>query len=169
MLKLNPVTVYGENTKNLTKEVDIFSKDKKRNPLITTYKSLSTAVPLTVANVVIAMDLPFRMYIFEQAISRVWRNGQDTQVLVYIPTLDTGSKDNINQRNFDIISFFNQAVEEMTGFKSSLDIDETVKSIAAQPFINLENLSVATDILYSDFNYTAYLDTSITHRMIKWR
>ena len=169
MLKLNPVTVYGENTKNLTKEVDVFSKDKKRNPLITTYKSLSTAVPLTVANVVIAMDLPFRMYIFEQAISRVWRNGQDTQVLVYIPTLDTGSKDNINQRNFDIISFFNQAVEEMTGFKSSLDIDETVKSIAAQPFINLENLSVATDILYSDFNYTAYLDTSITHRMIKWR
>ena len=169
MLKLNPVTVYGENTKNLTKEVDVFSKDKKRNPLITTYKSLSTAVPLTVANVVIAMDLPFRMYIFEQAISRVWRNGQDTQVLVYIPTLDTGSKDNINQRNFDIISFFNQAVEEMTGFKSSLDIDETVKSIAAQPFINLENLSVATDILYSDFNYTAYLDTSITNRMIKWR
>lgn len=169
MLKLNPVTVYGENTKNLTKEVDVFSKDKKRNPLITTYKSLSTAVPLTVANVVIAMDLPFRMYIFEQAISRVWRNGQDTQVLVYIPTLDTSSKDNINQRNFDIISFFNQAVEEMTGFKSSLDIDETVKSIAAQPFINLENLSVATDILYSDFNYTAYLDTSITHRMIKWR
>lgn len=169
MLKLNPVTVYGENTKNLTKEVDVFSKDKKRNPLITTYKSLSTAVPLTVANVVIAMDLPFRMYIFEQAISRVWRNGQDTQVLVYIPTLDTGSKDNINQRNFDIISFFNQAVEEMTGFKSSLDIDETVKSIAAQPFINLENLSVATDILYSDFNYTAYLDTSVTHRMIKWR
>ena len=169
MLKLNPVTVYGENTKNLTKEVDIFSKDKKRNPLITTYKSLSTAVPLTVANVVIAIDLPFRMYIFEQAISRVWRNGQDTQVLVYIPTLDTGSKDNINQRNFDIISFFNQAVEEMTGFKSSLDIDETVKSIAAQPFINLENLSVATDILYSDFNYTAYLDTSITNRMIKWR
>ena len=72
-------------------------------------------------------------------------------------------------RNFDIISFFNQAVEEMTGFKSSLDIDETVKSIAAQPFINLENLSVATDILYNDFNYVSYVDNTITHRMITWR
>lgn len=167
--KFKPVLVYGNNTKNLTKEVDIFSKDKKRNPLITTYKSLSTAVPLTAANVIIAMDLPFRMYIFEQAIARVWRNGQDSQVLIYMPTLDTGEAPNINQRNFDIIAFFNEAVEEMTGFKSSVNTDETIQALFQQAFLNLESINVVNDMKVNDFMYTDHLDAFVGNRMILWR
>lgn len=167
-LKLKPIYVYGDKTKDLTKEVDIFTKDKKRNPMITTYKSLSTAVPLTVANVIIALDLPFRMYIFEQAVSRVWRIGQDQEVLVYIPTLDTGDKPNINQRNFDIISFFNSAVEEMTGYQSSLTVDETIKAMATQFFLNLESMSAVYDMLHTDFDYNACIQSNYNRKMLKW-
>lgn len=167
-LKLKPIYVYGNKTKDLTKEVDTFTKDKKRNPMITTYKSLSTAVPLTVANVIIALDLPFRMYIFEQAVSRVWRIGQDQEVLVYIPTLDTGDKPNINQRNFDIISFFNNAVEEMTGYQSSLTVDETIKAMATQFFLNLESMSAVHDLMHTDFNYDAYIQHNYNKKMLYW-
>lgn len=121
----SPVCVYGEGTKGLNASVKRFIEDKKANPLITTYKALSTGVPLINANVIIALDLPFRMYIFDQAVGRAWRVGQDSKVVVYIPTLDTGDIPNINQRNFDIITFFNNVVEEITGYKNPTSIKET--------------------------------------------
>ena len=69
--------------------------------------------------------MPYRMYIYEQAIGRVWRLGQDTKVLVYILQLDTGDLPNINTRNIDIIKFFKEEVERITGTVSNIDLDSS--------------------------------------------
>ena len=123
--KYKPLEVYGSTTKNLNTTVNSFLNDKKANPLVTTYKSLSTGVPLTVANTIVCVDMPYRMYIYEQAIGRVWRLGQDTKVLVYILQLDTGDLPNINTRNIDIIKFFKEEVERITGTVSNIDLDSS--------------------------------------------
>ena len=121
--KYNPIPVYGEETKNLVGNVSEFSKNKKINPLVATYKSLSTGVPLIVANNVICLDLPFRLYMYDQAISRVWRLGQDEEVNVYIVKLDTGEEKNINGRTAEIMDFFKKEIENITGYSSNIDID----------------------------------------------
>lgn len=124
----NPIGVYGEKVKNLDSSVKAFMNDKVTNPIIATYKALSTGVPLIAGNVVICVDLPFRMYVYDQAISRVWRLGQDQQVYIYILSLDTGEEPNINSRNIDIIAFFKEEVEKITGYKANLELDRTLNA-----------------------------------------
>lgn len=121
--KLKPIGVFGDSVKDLNTSVGLFTNNKQVNPIIATYKSLSTGVPLIAGNVVICLDLPFRMYIYNQAISRVWRLGQDQQVYIYILSLNTGDKPNINSRNIDIITFFKNEIEKITGYKSNIDLD----------------------------------------------
>lgn len=125
-LKYKPCGVYGDLTKDLTKTVNEFTKNKKLNPLVASYKSLATGVPLTDANIILCLDLPFRMYTYEQAIARVWRLGQDKTVYVYKTVLDTDGEANINSRNIDIIKFFKDEIEKITGYKYSLDLDTSV-------------------------------------------
>lgn len=130
-LDYNPIGVYGEETKNLSSIVEKWSKDKKLNPLVTTYKSLSTGVPLTAADTIICIDLPFRMYVYEQAIGRAWRIGQDSQVSVFILELNTNIP-NINSRNVDIIKFFKEEVEKITGVKATVDIATNTEEISIE-------------------------------------
>lgn len=134
-LKYKPLEVFGEHVKNLPATVEKF-KTTKQNPLVATYQSLGTGVPLIAANVVICLDLPFRQYLYDQAISRVWRLGQDQQVYVYIINLDTGEDPNINTRNVDIIKYFKEEVERLLGYKSAIDLAETeVLSMEAMSFV----------------------------------
>lgn len=121
--KYRPVGVYGDTVKNLPSIVAEWSKNPKINPIVATYKSLSTGVRLTAGNVVVCLDLPFRMYTYNQAISRVWRLGQDSTVNIYIVTLDTDGEPNINSRNVDIITFFKEEIEKITGYKAGIDLD----------------------------------------------
>lgn len=123
-LKYKPLQVYGDYVKQLATTVDKF-RTGKENPLVATYQSLGTGVPLITANVVICLDLPFRQYLYDQAISRVWRLGQDRQVYVYIVNLDTGEEPNINTRNIDIIKYFKEEVERLIGYKSAIDLAES--------------------------------------------
>lgn len=120
-LKYKPISVFGDTTKSLYKNVEIFINNSDINPLITTYKSLSTGVNLTAADTIVCIDMPFRMYIYEQTIARAWRLGQDRQVTIYSVTIDTPIP-NINSRNIDIIKFFKEEVEKLTGTKSDIDL-----------------------------------------------
>lgn len=121
--KLKPITVYGDTSKDLNKNVNIFSSVSNINPLIATYKSLSTGVPLIAANVVVLFGLPHRQYIFEQAIGRAWRTGQTLPVSVYITELNTGDDPNITDRDVDIIDFFRNEVSAITGKEDSVTLD----------------------------------------------
>ena len=168
-LGYKPVNIYGESTKNLASLVKTFTTDKKYNPLITTYKALSTGVPLTNANVIIALDLPFRMYLFEQAISRAWRVGQDSQVIVYILSLDTGDEPNINARNFDIIAFFNEEVEKLTGVSSAVDVSETKGMVDS--FSNLSEEIFGfnmEDITKRDLKIVENDNTNFNNPVLNW-
>lgn len=56
----HPITIFGETTTTigLSNQVKQFKENTKINPLITTFKTLSEAVPLTEANTVIFLNLP---------------------------------------------------------------------------------------------------------------
>jgi len=122
-LGFTPIGVYGNTTADLARIVTNFTENSKINPLVATYASLSTGVPIVAANVMVAIDLPYREYIFNQAIARLWRLGQDKPVTVYITRLDTGDEKNINDRNVDIIAWYKKEVEKITGISSGLEID----------------------------------------------
>lgn len=119
-----PVLVYGDTNKDLPKLVDLFEGNARANPLIATYPSLSTAVPLTVANTVILLNQPFREHDRKQAISRADRIGQDTQVEVWNILLDTGDKPNISTRAAEIVQWSKEQVASIMGYDLP-DIENT--------------------------------------------
>jgi len=143
---LEPISIFGKDTKFLTKNVNIFTNNVKSNPLVTTYKSLSTGVPLIVANVILIFGLPYRQYVFEQTIGRVWRTGQDTPVTVYIVELDTDGKPNITDRDFDIITFFREEVAKLTGNTEAVVIERNA-SVASE--LNISNFMISNDNVLS--------------------
>lgn len=123
-LELNPVAVYGKTSSNLNEIITKFDKDPTVNPLIATYATLSTAVPLTMADTMILVDSPFRDYILQQAVSRIHRLGSDTQTNVYITSLDTGAVPNISSRTNDILKWSQQQTSEILGIKSPFDLED---------------------------------------------
>jgi hypothetical protein len=108
-----PLVVYGETNHDLKNIVAKFESDPKANPLIATFKSLSTAVPLVMANTVVLLNSPFRAHDYEQATSRVDRIGQDTPVRIFNTYLDTGDKPNISTRSQEIMQWSKDQIEKM--------------------------------------------------------
>jgi hypothetical protein len=127
---LNPLVVYGKTNVNLASIVSSFETDDDLNPLIATYKSLSTAVPLIMANVMVIIDSPFREYQLSQAIGRIHRLGSDTQTYIYTCSLDTGSEMNISTRSFEILAICQKTVEEITGTKSPYTLTDNPEEFA---------------------------------------
>lgn len=121
-LGYQPLKVTGENAKDLPAIVTKFETDPNANPLTTTYATLSTAVPLVMADTLILLDVPFRAHILEQAIARVWRIGATTQAKVHYLKLDTGTEPNITDRTFDILAWAKSEVEAITGVTSPIDV-----------------------------------------------
>lgn len=118
-----PLTVYGDSSSQLNETVSKFSTDPKANPLIASYASLSTAVPLVMADTMIIINPPFRDYVMKQTIARVARIGQDSQTKIYHIMLDTGEEPNISTRNIDIMQWSREQVNDILGL-GNVDIDE---------------------------------------------
>lgn len=116
-LGFNPRIVYGDTTHDLSNITKDFANDPDINPLIATFKSLSTAVPLIMANTIVMLDQPFRHYIIDQTIARVDRLGQDTQTYIYNALLFTGDTPNISTRSKDIMEEAKVMVEAIMGVK----------------------------------------------------
>lgn len=123
-LGFKPLMVYGGTNKEVTQIVTKFEKEEDANPIIATYQSLSTAVPLIVANTVILLNQPFRDHEWDQAVSRVDRIGQDTQVYVYEVLLDTGNLPNISTRSKDILEWSKAQIAAIMGTDTPNDIDD---------------------------------------------
>lgn len=114
-----PISIFGETTSGngLALQTKIFKENSEINPLITTYKTLSEAVPLTEANRVIFLNLPFRSGTYEQAVKRANRIGQTLDVDLFEVTLDTGEEPNISTRNEDILKWSEEQVALILGKK----------------------------------------------------
>lgn len=110
-----PILVYGATNNDLAAHVGTFERDPDVNPLIATFKSLSTAVPLVMANNTIMTNVPFRDYEYQQAVARTDRNGQDSPVHIWNVKLDTGDVPNISTRSHDIMAWSKAQVEEILG------------------------------------------------------
>lgn len=117
-----PLVVYGQTNKNLNGIISQFQDSDIANPLIATFQSLSTAVPLTMANTVVMLNMPFREHEYIQAYSRAFRKGQDEDVYVIDILLDTGDIPNISTRSKDIAEDAAAIVAKIMGFKS-VDLD----------------------------------------------
>lgn len=117
-----PLKVYGETNHELPQIVSQFEKDTRANPLIATLQSLSTAVPLIMANTMVFFNAPFRDYIYEQACSRLDRLGQTEVVQIFDVFLDTGKIANISTRSLDLVEWSRTQVEAMLGTSGSTAI-----------------------------------------------
>ena len=138
-----PVPVFGEYIKDLSYSVNKLRNVPKANPLIATYKALSTGVPLIMANVLIILGYPFRQAIYEQTVGRAWRLGQDKQVTVYV--IELATKDiNITDRDTEIIEYFQDEVERITGKSDSMDLRGDIVDIHVS---NEDNLYGYEDLL----------------------
>lgn len=124
----HPITIFGETTTTigLSNQVKQFKENSKINPLITTFKTLSEAVPLTEANTVIFLNLPFRSGTYDQSVKRANRIGQTKDVHLYEVTLDTGGEENISTRNLDILKWSEEQVSILMGDKKG-EVEEVSK------------------------------------------
>lgn len=127
-----PLQIYANTNKDLPRIMDMFKKDDTLNPLIATFQSLSEAVPVTEANTVIMLNVPFRFHEYNQAVSRAHRIGQDAEVHIYRCYLDTGSEPNISTRSGDIMDWSRKQVDELMGidrYGSSISIESLFEYI----------------------------------------
>ncbi len=149
-IEYKPLAVYGDTNKNLVKIVEDFERKEELNPLVATFHSLSTAVPLTMADVMVMLDVPFRDYILQQTISRVSRLGATTQPRIFICNLDTGAEPNLSTRTVDILRWSQQQLVKITGHESPYAIDEKALTVEAYAMTNTP-LKLITDDLEERF------------------
>lgn len=119
----SPVVVYGDTNKELGNIIKEFGENKEINPLVATFQSLSTAVPLVMADVLVMINTPFRDYVFQQAISRVHRLGATTEVNIYLVLLDTGNEPNLSTRTVDILSWSQAQVTAIMKIDNPFPVD----------------------------------------------
>lgn len=124
----NPISIFGETTSGngLAIQTKLFKENPEVNPLITTFKTLSEAVPLTEANRVIFLNLPFRSGTYEQAVKRANRIGQTLDVDLFEVTLDTGEEPNISTRNEDILKWSEEQVALILGKKIDDEVNRDI-------------------------------------------
>lgn len=158
--EMEPLVVYGKTNNELADTVKRFENDENLNPLIATYNSLSTAVPLVCADVMILLNTPFRAYIQEQAISRIHRLGSTTQTYVYIMSLDTGKEPNISTRSIDILEWSQKQVEQILGIVSPFQVNESMENMSVS--IESENFDIKETFIFKNEN-NDYLN-----KLAKW-
>lgn len=118
-----PLLVYADTNKNLPMIMKQFKEDPDLNPMIATFDSLSTAVPVIEANHCVLLNPPFRDHEYKQATSRVNRLGQDSIVRITNMLLDTGVEPNISTRSNEIMEWSRASVNAIMGLDG---VDETV-------------------------------------------
>lgn len=96
---------------------------------------------MTMADVIVMLNAPFRAYIQDQAISRINRLGADTQTYVYMVELDTGNVPNISSRSLDILAWSQQQVAAIVGGDIPFDITE-MNEMSGEFSLGTEGISI---------------------------
>ena len=110
-----PLRVYGETKQEFDSIMQAWRNNPDANPLIATYKSLSTAVPLVEANEMVLLNEPYRDYERTQATARIDRKDQSRAVTIWSAILDTGETPNLSTRSADIMQWSREQVDQIMG------------------------------------------------------
>lgn len=125
-----PTRVYGTTNKDLPNIIGRFEKDPDVNPLIATFQSLSTAVPMVMASTSIMMNSPFRVGEMEQTEARTDRVGQDGPIKFVNVFLETNGEPNLSTRSNEIMEWSRKQVEQLMGIKV---VDELTLEAFSEP------------------------------------
>lgn len=163
-----PLRVYGLTNHDLPNIINTFDKDQDANPLIATFQSLSTAVPLIMASTAMMMNRPFRSGELDQTKARIDRVGQDGAVMFYNAVLDTGNEPNLSTRSDDILDWSRKQVSEIMG--TPLTDDLSLESLIDPRFTQITREewdadSVAVELLEG----TDIVPTVAQHKPVSMR
>lgn len=139
-----PTLVFADTNNQLNQIRKAFAEDEDVNPLVATFQSLSTGVPLVMASTLIMLNSPFRDYERDQTVSRVDRLGQTKQVRIVEAFLDTGGAPNISTRSKDILEWSREQVEIIMGTNVS-DYGAAMESFSDDFDFPLPELEVAME------------------------
>lgn len=130
-------SVYGNTAKQVTSTIRDFTDKEEINPILATFASLSTAVPVLAANQVILLDVPFRNYILDQTVSRALRLGQTNPVYLISIVLDTDQELNISTRASSILAACQQEIANVLGkeFSGIADSEYDVQIVDEQDIV----------------------------------
>lgn len=137
-----PALATGAVSNELAAIVGRFDKDEDLNPMCATFATLSTAVPLVMANSTIMVNVPFRSYEYQQAVARTDRHGQDEEVYIWNVKLDTGDVPNISTRSHDIMAWSKQQVAEILGGPGA----KPTSQAALESFFENDGLDVLNNV-----------------------
>lgn len=171
-LGFNPIVVHGGIKESVGDAVKRFEREDL-DPLVTTYKSLSTAMPLVMASNSIMVDQPFRDYERNQAIHRTARLGQRFEVAIRDLYLDTGEKPNISTRSKDILDWSMQQVEKIMGRTavSEVSLEHFTDNPVYHPVlesIDDETLAYIEDVLGADAQAPRFVVPKSSSVLMKW-
>ena len=125
----HPVGIYQKTSNLRDKYIKEFKENSSINPMITTVQMMATGVTLNEANISIFAPTPFRYTDYEQAYSRHYRLGQDSEVFIYTLVLDTGGKPNISTRIEDISKWSEELFKSIVGSKiDKIDLEEELQN-----------------------------------------
>ena len=133
---LSPVLVYGGSLTSIPVAMEQITNNVEKDPLIATYMSLSTGVPIIACSATVFCNRPWRAHLLNQAIARTWRLGQKEQVYLYFAELDTGAEPNLSTRSADIMKMTAETVKQITGIDyvpSDTDIEGQKQGFTQTP------------------------------------
>lgn len=142
-LGFKPKIAHGGTAHDIGGIIRSFKSDPKVNPIVATYNTLSTAIPIVEASTGIYLNQPFRPHIKDQAISRMYRKGQLFRVRVIDLLLDTGDQPNISTRSLDIMQWSQEIVDAIMGVES--------KGLEVTMLSANEDMTLLDDMDYEDF------------------
>lgn len=134
-----PLLVFGDTNKDLPDMTKKFEADQDANPMIATFKSLSTAVPLTMASSAVFTNSPFRDYERTQTVARIDRVGQKHRCSVYDMFLDTGTEPNISTRSKDILQWSRDQVAAILGVQTPDDLEASLEALVENPMASVKD------------------------------
>lgn len=145
---MKPALVYADTNKDLNNIIKQVDNDPKVNPIVATYKSLSTAVPLTMCSTAVLLNVPYRDYIYNQATSRIDRLGQKNTLMFYHVYLDTGEESNISTRSKDIMVWSRELVEQLMNYTLT-DDPEVIEESFVDNFLDNPTETIVKKLGYS--------------------
>ena len=101
-----PLIIKNISDNNFIDIIDNFNKKQGYNPLVCTYGSLITDIPLSVVDTIITIDIPDDIKILEHSLNCVNRTENTSKIKIFRLTLDTGNEPNICSLTIDIRHWF---------------------------------------------------------------